>query len=237
MSFLNLTNVTLVCFAIPGHYQASIKAIEYSIREINFFKSILFTDQLQKPINGIEQIKIPKFNNVYDWGEFVVFKLYKFIQSEFIILIHDDGFIVNPKAWNNNFLKYDYIGAPWPPIYRDKNNELVRVGNSVSLRSKKILELPSQLQLEWSLAADVKFHEDGFICLKHRKILMQNKILFAPFDIACNFSREKTFKENKNIKTFAFHKWQGNNRVYPCFNRFYQIQKKLTKLKKFFLSQ
>ena len=25
-----------------------------------------------------------------------------------------DGHIVNPHLWTNEFLKYDYIGAPWP---------------------------------------------------------------------------------------------------------------------------
>jgi hypothetical protein len=34
--------------------------------------------------------------------------------TEFAILVHEDGFIVNPECWSDEFLKYDYIGAPWP---------------------------------------------------------------------------------------------------------------------------
>ncbi len=54
----------------------------------------------------------------------------------------------------DDFLNYDYIGAPYPLpqdnfSYRDIDGNLIRVGNSVSLRSKKLLDLPIQLDLEW----------------------------------------------------------------------------------------
>ena len=70
------------------------------------------------------------------------------------MLIHDDGFVVNPDSWQDDFLNYDYIGAPYPLpqdnfSYRDIDGNLIRVGNSVSLRSKKLLDLPIQLDLEW----------------------------------------------------------------------------------------
>jgi hypothetical protein len=37
----------------------------------------------------------------------------KHVDTEFAILVHEDGFIVNPECWRW-VLKYDYIGAPWP---------------------------------------------------------------------------------------------------------------------------
>ena len=30
------------------------------------------------------------------------------------LTIWTDGFIVHPEMWRDEFLKYDYIGAPWP---------------------------------------------------------------------------------------------------------------------------
>ena len=30
------------------------------------------------------------------------------------MLIHSDGYVINPSAWRDDFLDYDYIGAPWP---------------------------------------------------------------------------------------------------------------------------
>jgi len=233
MSKIFLKDVTLVCFAIPGQYDSSINALNFSKQEINFFDTILFTDVYQNINTEINQILIPKFSNVIDWGKFVVFDLYKYINSKFIILIHDDGFIVNPNKWDSEFLNYDYIGAPWPPIYK-KNNQIIRVGNSVSLRSKKILELPTLLNLDWKKAEKVNYHEDGFLCYMHADLMKKNGIVYAPFELACKFSREHTLPENINIDPFAFHKWRGKNSQYPCFNRYYQIKKKFSKLKNFF---
>ena len=71
-----------------------------------------------------------------------------------MLVIQDDGHIVNPSLWDEEFLKYDYIGLPWPfedswiekqlkeqrPIIR-KVYPKNRVGNGgFSLRSRKFLE-------------------------------------------------------------------------------------------------
>ena len=43
--------------------------------------------------------------------------LKEYINSEHVLVIQDDGHIVNPDIWDDNFLDYDYIGAPWPTEY------------------------------------------------------------------------------------------------------------------------
>jgi len=230
-----LENITLVCFGSRGQYNASIKAIDYSCRLLEFKNVILFSDvSLNIKNKNILNIVIQPFKNVSEWGKFVIFKLYKFIDTDFIFLIHEDGFIVNPEQWEDEFLLYDYIGAPWPKSndgfsFLSPNGKNVRVGNSVSIRSRKILELPSKLNLDWKEAKFSLFHEDGFLCVQHHETLINKGIKFAPFEIACRFSREKTFSENKNLKPLAFHKWEGANSIYPCFNPIYQFKKKIKK--------
>ena len=34
--------------------------------------------------------------------------------NDFVMVIQEDGHIVNPNLWDDEFLKYDYIGAPGP---------------------------------------------------------------------------------------------------------------------------
>lgn len=36
------------------------------------------------------------------------------ITTDFNIAVQADGFAVNLDAWDDDFLNYDYIGAPWP---------------------------------------------------------------------------------------------------------------------------
>ena len=100
--------------------------------------------------------------------------------------------------------------------YRDINGKIVRVGNSVSLRSKKLLELPIKLNLPWE-PFHGNFHEDGFICAKNRHIYESHGMRFAPLDVAKYFSHEAMIPEVKGIKPFVFHKWAGSNRAYPKF--------------------
>ena len=97
------------------------------------------------------------------------------------------------------------------------NGNLVRVGNSVSLRSKKLLDLPNQLDLPWEPFHGY-YNEDGFICAKNRHIYEASGLKIAPIDIAKFFSHEIPIPEIENIeKPFAFHKHYGRNNQYPVF--------------------
>lgn len=236
---IEFNNISLVCVTSVS-IKASLKALVYSSKKIKFKKILFISNILPDNFENFKNVNFVKinetFNNTKEWGRFIIFDLYKYIETDYICLIHDDGFIVNPDSWSENFLKYDYIGAPWPipkkkydKFFRDSDNKLIRVGNSVSIRSKKLLELPSQLGLQWTDPYGY-FHEDGFLCVQNRKILIDNGIKFAGFHDSLLFSREKTLINNINIKPFAFHKWYGMNIFYPCFNKSYQLKKLLKKL-------
>jgi len=219
----HLDSVTLVAVA-SVEVEATAKALEFSTKKLSFEKVLLLSHYNPLTDSTIyEHIQIGPFGSVEEWGKFVVFELYKYIQTQYIILVHADGFIVNPEAWDDNFLQYDYIGAPWPIpkdtfSYRDYYGNIIRMGNSISLRSFNILKLPDQLGLDWGSADHGFFHEDGFLCVQNRHILQQHGIKYPPLEVACRFSREKPILENKGITPFAFHKWEGENSRYPCFS-------------------
>jgi hypothetical protein len=116
-----------------------------------------------------------KIKDIDDWNRKIIYELHNYIVTDYALLIHSDGYVINPQAFRPDFLDYDYIGAPWPLpsdsySYRDSAGSVVRVGNSVSLRSKRILELPSQLGLEWRSYYG-NTNEDGFLCCHNRQIL------------------------------------------------------------------
>ena len=91
--------------------------------------------------------------------------------------------------------------------------------------------MPSKLQIPWHDPLGF-YHEDGFLCCQHKNLLEANGINFAPFSLALKFSRENIFSNNFFKKTFAFHKWNGLNIFYPCFNKYYQIKKLFKKFLK-----
>jgi len=221
---LFLPNVTLVAIATT-EVEATSMAIKYSCRDIVFGRVLLIGNYNPNPnSNEYDFIKIQAFKNISEWGRFIVFELYKYIYTDFVILIHADGFIVNPNKWTNEFLKYDYIGSPWPlsdhPIaFRDALGNPCRVGNSVSLRSKKILELPTKLKLKWKNFIMNFPNEDGYLCAQHKILLESKGVKFAPLEIAIHFGRESQIPENIGISPFLFHKWAGENKAFPNFTK------------------
>lgn len=207
MDKINLDNITLVSVT-SIRIESTIKALEYSCKNINFNKIKLFTNEDIKH-EFIELVKIPKIN-YEQYSYFIVYELHKFIDTDFVLIIQDDGFIVNYDKWLSEFLEYDYIGAPWPLpndnfSYRDINNNIIRVGNGgFSLRSKKLLELPSKLNLEWKEYFG-NYNEDGFFACHNRHIFENLGCKFANIDIAKYFSHETNIAEINNIIPFGFH--------------------------------
>jgi len=218
---LHLPNVTLIALTSVRIPQ-TIKALEYSCRGIQFGKVKIASDI--KPDNlpsYIEHEYTPKSSNIDEWNYNIIYNLPKHVDTEYCILIHDNGFIVNPESWREDFLNYDYIGAPWPLpnddfSYRDIDNNLIRQGNSVSIRSKKLLDVPIKLNLEWKA-----FHgftnEDGYICVNYRHKYIEEGCKFADIDIAKYFSHEAMIPEIQGITPFAFHNYWGTNQKYPKF--------------------
>lgn len=218
---VNLEKVTLIALT-SVKLEQTVKALEYSCKGIKFGQVKLVSDI--KPDNLPDYIThefTNRMSNIDEWNYAAIYELGKHVDTEFAILIHDDGFIVNPELWQDDFLNYDYIGAPWPIpndnfSFLDINGELIRCGNSVSLRSKKLIDLPVKLDMEWK-SFHGYYNEDGFICVNNRHIYKEHGMKFADIDVAKYFSHETMVSEIVGIKPFAFHKWCGSNSNYPRF--------------------
>lgn len=219
---LELPQVTVVAMAGVNVF-ATVKALAYSSKEIKFGRVLLISHERPWYLPaGIDFEPTTKTKDIYEWCHKIIYDLHRYIRTDYAILVHNDGFIVNPEQWREEFLKYDYIGAPWPVpaptdnSYRDVRGNLIRVGNSVSLRSKRIMELPSELGVPWP-PREGAFHEDGFLCCNIRHLLQEKGTKFAPLDVAKYFSHETMIPEIAGIKPFAFHKWAGSNSAYPGY--------------------
>lgn len=194
MEKLKLPNVTLIALT-NRDFEGHKKALDKSCEEIEW--------------GGVKLIWDEKITGIDEWNRKIIYELHTYIDTEFAMLIHADGYVINASAWKDEFLAYDFIGAPWPLprddySYKTPSGELIRVGNSVSIRSKRILSLPSQLNLEWKSYYG-NTNEDGFLCVHNRKFLENTGIVFAPLELARFFSKEHSIPENEGIETFAFH--------------------------------
>lgn len=191
---LELPQVTLI--ALTGkNFSDHDYAIKKSCESINF--------------GGVKVVYDYKCDSIDKWNYKVVYELRKYVDTDFALLIHADGYVVRPDLWRDSWLDYDYIGAPWPLpkddfSYRTPTGDVIRVGNSVSLRSRKLLELPTKLNLEWRSYYG-NTNEDGALCVHWRDILLRNGVKYAPLEEAIYFSKEHEIPENVGIDSFAFH--------------------------------
>lgn len=204
---LQLPRVTLILLSGIGYRQkANVHAINYSQKHIQF--------------GAVKYIQLGEIKNIDDWSKATIYELPKYVETSHCLLIHENGFPVNPHQWNPDWLTYDYIGSPWPMptdnfTYRNEVGELQRVGNSVSLRSKKLMDLVATRP--WKSYYGF-FNEDGFICNHNHKWLTEQGCKFAPIEVAKHFGRELEIPENQDVtKPFVFH----YNRVNPGRNQEY----------------
>lgn len=193
---LQLPNVTFI--ALTGIYydvEGIQNAIDKSTEGVKFGAVKVIGDQA--------------IDNVDTWNKMIIYDLWKYVDTEFAFLFHGDGYVINPDLWRDEFLDYDYVGAPWPEPrwdgeFADEFGDVYRVGNSVGLRSRRLMEAPTRYDFKWRPYYG-NTHEDGFLCVHNRKRLEALDMKFAPLEVAKHFSKEHEVPENKNLKTFAYH--------------------------------
>jgi hypothetical protein len=181
---ITISNTTLCCIDCDN-YLLSLQAIRHSSRLCHFDKVLFLTDS-KCCLENTEVIKIPSIRSKEQYSLFVVKELINYIDTDFVLLIQYDGFIIDPDSWTSEFHKYDYIGAKWLGC-----TDGLCVGNGgFSLRSRHLLQVLSNEDIS-AYSKDMKKGEDYFICRAHRPFLESRfHIKFASEAIADKFSYE-----------------------------------------------
>lgn len=212
---IQIQNVTLVAIS-SIKIDETIKALELSMDGINFHEAILISHEKPKNLPDIIRFEqCQPIRSLDEYSRFMAYDLARFIDSKFALVIQYDGYVVRPRKWNDRFLEYDYIGAPWPPnAHFTKDGTNVRVGNGgFSLRSKKLMDALNELHLPFTDNGTGFYNEDGLICSYYRKNLEDYGVRFAPVEVASLFSHEHDC-EDSQPEPFGFHK---NTKIIPTF--------------------
>ncbi|MBP9760366.1 MAG: hypothetical protein KBD24_03285 [Candidatus Pacebacteria bacterium] len=163
---------------------------------------------------GVPKVEIPPICSSAEYSEFVIRHLAEYVDTSHVLIIQYDGFILNPDAWDDAFLTYDYIGAPWfvrdSSINRfgfpeDSRGTWVVGNGGFSLRSKKFLQVTAELAKKGAIA---EYHpEDVSLCVWNRTLLEERGLQFAPVPIARRFSYEALDENNNRAWTnqLGFH--------------------------------
>jgi len=191
---LNLPNVT-ICGVDTRVPELALRALRHSMQSIHFGDAVLFTSTVasRQPGQDIRIVDIGVINSIERYSTFMLRDLGNLIRTEFALITQWDGFVLNPQAWTDEFLEYDYIGAPWLNFPSQ-----LAVGNGgFSLRSSRLMHALLDPEMV------IQNPEDLCICHLNRERLERNHgIRFAPLALAEKFAYENTVP---STGTFGFH--------------------------------
>ena len=207
MIFLpDVTLVTVTSVDIPQ----SVNALRVSSEKIQFASvKILTSEDISSLPEKVTHVTIPKLD-FYGYSKFIIEELYKYVETQYCLIIQADGFVINSHLWNDEFLKYDYIGAPWPETIGTSFGNLDLTGNRVgnggfSLRSKIFLEACSKVNFD-SIEEQIK-SEDFLLCHYLHERMLNEGVRFAPLKLAQSFSLESCLDPSNHTldNVFGFH--------------------------------
>ena len=202
---LELSEVTLCCVdtrSVPLALSAVLRCMQLAnFGQVLFFGPDPGSARLDVP-EGVTWVTIPALTCIEDYNRIMLRGLAPHVHTSHVLVVQWDGFITDPALWRDDFLDWDYIGAPW---YKKKQPPAIGNGG-FSLRSRRLL-----LALQ-DVPANTQTPEDEEICVNQRQLLAdRHGIRIAPLalarDFACEYGRYRP--------SFGFHGMHNFAHVLP----------------------
>jgi len=210
MKKLSLPNVTLLAATSVEIDQAQI-SMRISLHNIKFGAvKLLSSSAPKKKYPDIEYVHIPNIDFL-GYNRLILEDLHKYFETSHCLIVQADSFVVDSSLWKDEFLNFDYIGAPWSEKVEVNPNLVLHmkkncVGNGgFSLRSRKLVEATAKIKFS-SLKLPI-YNEDVIICHYLYEKMIENGINFAPPKLASKFSIENVnHLYGQDVNTvFGFH--------------------------------
>jgi len=182
-----------LAIADTDQHALALNALRQSVARFPVRQVLVYSDRPQA-WPGFDVLPIPTLRRIEDYNRLITRRLAEDLRCAHVLVIQYDGFVLNPQAFEPQFLAHDYIGAPWPQ-FAEGDGE---VGNGgFSLRSRRLVDAVAALDYP-----DLCEAEDLFICRSARPALQAQGLQFAPRAVAARFSVEFP---TVPWPTFGFH--------------------------------
>lgn len=204
---LNLPDVTLVIIETREHELMRLAAID-TLRAAQFGDVLIFCnrrtdggfrfhqqfDDTQFEGHTARVFEVEDWPKKEGWSQHLWNEVPRYLRTTHMLSIQWDSWIVNPAAWTDDFLKFDYIGAPW--WYKDGMN----VGNGgFSLRSTALMKYVRKHREKYPCTNAL---DDDLLCRKYRPALQDVGFVWGTQAIADRFAFECLAPVGP---TFGFH--------------------------------
>lgn len=216
----SLPSVTLVALT-SNHIRGALRSIArcMALGELQFGAVRFLSDRHPEAVDPVgwtvanqdatvEWVSCPPIHSMQDYNRLALFEIPKHVETDFCLICHHDGYVVNSDQWTDEFLAWDYLGAPWPAgmAAPDHLGRVVRVGNGgFSLRSRRLLQTVIRHESEFRRWVDAGLPEDNILCCHGRGVLEAEGCRIAPVELAARFSHENACPEIEGLLPFGIH--------------------------------
>lgn len=176
--------VTLVSIEFR-QYELARRAVETTIRLSPQFREILNISD-QDFIPGAKWIPHAPTATFRDYNQLMLKGVAEHVTDGHALYVQSDSMVHQSSHWLDQFLEYDYIGAPWPNEPEGRN-----IGNGgFSLRSARLLSACQDPEIQ--LLEKYRFLQEDVCIGRDFRPLLETKygIKFAPTSIAQKFCYE-----------------------------------------------
>src|SRR5215469_11103481 len=140
----SLPNVTLISYDNTSDPRRTLRALNHCASMIQFAAVILVARNVSQHANGtcVFRVNESGYPAAMQWE---VSDVGTYVETDFALCIHHDGYILNPDKWSDSWFDYDFIGAPWP-VQICADHPTRRVGNTgFCLKSRAFMHYCAQL--------------------------------------------------------------------------------------------
>lgn len=195
----------------------TIDAMQWSTRHVRFAEVVLLTDLRRHPnipdgfnhgttrvpirvVNHVESDRKVPYPRAEHYPVAIDYELASLkepsmhVHTSHLLYMEWDSAICNPWAWDESWLQYDYIGAPWAEHLEEGWLPCDGVTNNVgnggfSLRSVRYSAATREMAEVFKNDPAI-ICSDSFPCINKRPWLEERGIKFAPEIVAARFSCE-----------------------------------------------
>lgn len=203
------------------NYLGAVKAIKSTLANTPANKVYWISDRpcpetLRCPVEWLRVAPVGSRVFCYWYSHITLRLLPSVVNTDFNILVQADGYAVNHEAWTDEFLNYDYIGAPW--LWWEPHEQIGNGG--FSLRSRRLYDAllawwPGYRNQDWPDLHPKYYNpngregimEDNLIAGPFRPELERRGCRFAPVDLAHRWSIEgsESYTSPWFRKSLGFH--------------------------------
>lgn len=201
---LNLPSVTLVMIETRNHALARM-AVEDCLAKVAFGDVLIFTDRLSEFANLSACVHlVPNWSKKLDWCKFRWGEVSPYLKTSHALFIEWDAWVWDVSMWSDEFLNYDYIGAPWELHVKKSVG-----GGGFSLISTRLKRF---LRANLKDYPCVNVTDDAILCCAYRPSLEMHGFVWAPEKVAHRFSLEYC-RPSPTSRHFGFHSAFNFNEV------------------------